>query len=226
MHERHLELLDHPELGLHDGEAEVELGSTELAVGVKKNSITDAVRQAMEIEADTAAGLCLLGVYGSEMTPGDLTNVRFTALAAITTMILIDGTSDHSRKSRAYPSPSVRLFVLLGLSIQHAPRALKAAYLEGSKKDLSETDQADIEHLNDYRDFVLLPLMAHLETVCEVIGGPDYFDALGLNEDMILDIMDWSTCRDPTKISFRTDAATTLSGLLGAGRQLAQARSE
>jgi hypothetical protein len=219
LHQGHLQLLLDRSTGLQEGaKAKARLGFRADLAAVARSAGTEdkRLRQCMELQADTLATQCFLGVYSPDMSGEDLIDIRFCALAAMTVMLMIereDREGESSSVSGVYPSPAARIFTVFGIAGHHAFAVLRRAYTDGPKSDRTEPDPEDAQHLQDYRGLVFEPLMAHLATVCEVIGGADHFDRLELGDEMIGDIGLWTRAADLGTAKFASAGAQECAAL-------------
>ena len=184
------------------------------------------VFQCLELQADSVATECFLGVYSADMTGEDLIDLRFTATAAVAVMLIIHHDHENRGILRAHsrhPSPAARIFILLGIIAQHAFRFLKKSYDNGEKQYLAAPTQEDHDEMDAYRDIVFAPLLAHLESVCRVLGGPEYFSQIGLGRNLISDIPKWMLATDLPDNDFDSDAARECAALYSINLDLLQA---
>ena len=214
LHQGHLELLSGVDAGFRDG------AGGGLRLGLRNDARTLLLDrqesehrffQCLELQADTLATRCFLGIYKPQMTLSDLADIRCCALAAMSAMLLIEraDAGDHRtiEGQGNYPSPAVRLFVLMGVISQHAFQVLRRDYETGSKQQLKVTTPDYVLLMDAYRDRVMLPLFAQLHDICMVLGGEGYFDFLGFTGNLITDVARWTEAGAPEQASFSSAGA-------------------
>lgn len=187
--------------------------------------VDDHVFRCLELQADSVATECFLGVYAADMSGEDLIDLRFTATAAVAVMLAIHAEHPSRADAKAHsrhPSPGARIFILLGVIAQHAFRFLKRDYDDGEKKTLTTPAKDDMDEMDAYRDIVFAPLLAHLETVCRVLGGDGYFAEIGLGRELILDIPRWMLGGDFSNTVFESEAAAECTRLYAINLNLGQ----
>ena len=206
IHFQHFNIVDGAGLRFSETDAErTRFGLKRSAVkAARKARLSEShIYQCLELQADSLAIRCFLGIYSPEANVEDLQDRQVCALSSLIVLLLIDRAADGRSKSQGtHPTPGARLFNTLAIALQHASEFIASGQYEMRKvREWSEDALLD-----DYEKWVARPLLQNMAAASTIIESRQRFTE-DLFAHIFEDIMRWVEDETLSEANLRTGFA-------------------